>query len=107
MDNNRIMIKSKIDARERALEIVASLGLHDRELIMDMAKEFTDFLIGDAELPETQSDTELVQAFLEVMNNEIEKRYKPNTPDYEEMLKAIRGGNTGIMSGISCKPEAE
>jgi hypothetical protein len=45
------MIKSKIDARERALELVASLGLHDRELIMDMAKEFTDFLIGNAELP--------------------------------------------------------
>lgn len=52
------MIKSKINARERALEIVASLGLHDRELIMDMAKEFTDFLIGDADLPETEPTAE-------------------------------------------------
>lgn len=97
------MIKSKIDARERALELVASLGLYDRELIMDMAKGFTDFLIGDAELPETQSDTELVKAFLEVMNNEIEKKCKPNTPDYEELLKAIQTGNAGISAEIPCK----
>lgn len=95
------MIKSKIDARERALEIVASLGLHDRELIMDMAKDFTDFLIGSAELPETQSDTELVKAFLEVMNNEIEKKCKPNTPDYAELMKEIQTGNAGVAKGIS------
>ena len=100
------MIKSKIDARERALEIVASLGLHDRELIMDMAKEFTDFLIGDAELPETQSDTELVKAFLEVMNSELDKKCKP-MPDYSEMLKAVQTGNAGVSAEIPCKPEVE
>ena len=100
------MIKSKLDARERALEIVASLGLHDRELIMDMAKEFTDFLIGDAELPETQSDTELVKAFLEVMNSELDKKCKP-IPDYSEMLKAVQTGNAGISAEVPCKSEAE
>lgn len=56
------MIKSKIEARERALEIVASLGLHDRELIMDMAKEFADFLVGDAELPEKEPSIEEITA---------------------------------------------
>ena len=104
------MIKSKLDARERALELAIKFlngKFENSERTLGCAKSFADFLIGDAELPETQSDTELVQAFLEVMNNEIEKKCKPNTPDYEEMLKAIRGGNTGIMSGISCKPEAE
>lgn len=100
------MIKSKIDARERALEIVASLGLHDRELIMDMAKEFTDFLIGDAELPEVQSDTELVKAFLEVMNSELDKKCKP-MPDYSEMLKAVQTGNAGISAEVPCKSENE
>ena len=101
------MIKSKIDARERALEFVASLGLHDRELIIDMAKEFTDFLIGDAELPETQSDTELVKAFLEVMNSELDKKCKPNTPNYAEMLRAIQTGKAGNSDGMPCKSEAE
>ena len=100
------MIKSKIDARERALELVASLGLHDRELIMDMAKEFTDFLIGDAELPETQSDTELVKAFLEVMNSELDKKCKP-MPDYAEMWRTVQTGNAGISAEMPCKSEAE
>lgn len=100
------MIKSKIDARERALELVASLGLHDRELIMDMAKEFTDFLIGDAELPETQSDTELVKAFLEIMNSELDKKCKP-MPDYSEMLKATQSGNAGISAEMPRKSEVE
>ena len=101
------MIKSKIDARERALEIVASLDLHDRELIMDMGKEFTDFLIGDAELPEVQSDTELVKAFLEVMNSEFEKKRKQTDADYAELLKAIQTGNAGISAEVPCKSEAE
>lgn len=100
------MIKSKLDARERALEMVASLGLHDRELIMDMAKEFTDFLVGDAKLPETQSDTELVKAFLEVVNSELDKKCKP-MPDYAEMLKAVQSGNAGISAEMPCKSEAE
>ena len=90
------MIKSKIDARERALEFVKP-------------SDFTtvDEQIGDAELPEVQSDTELVKAFLEVMNSEFEKKCKPNTPDYEELLKAIQTGNAGITAKIPCKSEAE
>ena len=65
------MIKSKIEARERALEIVASLGLHDRELIMDMAKEFTDFLVGDAELPEVFDDNGHLKKMFEVISAEM------------------------------------
>ena len=101
------MIKSKIDARERALEFVASLGLRDRELIMDMAKEFTDFLIGDAELLEVQSDTELVKAFLEVANNEIEKSRERNNRDLEELIKTLKERDAGISAEVPCKSEAE
>ena len=101
------MIESKIDARERALEMVASLGLHDRELIMDMAKEFTDFLIGDAELPEVQSDTELVKAFLEVANNEIEKSRERNNRDLEELIKTLKERDASFSAEIPCKSAAE
>lgn len=101
------MIKSKIDARERALEFVVSLGLHDRELIIDMVKEFTDFLIGDAELPEVQSDTELVKAFLEVANNEIEKSRDRNNRDLEELIKTLKERDAGISADVPCKSEAE
>ena len=105
------MIKSKIDARERALELaVTSLkGCHGIRTsdIVDAACIFKNFLIGDAELPEVQSDTELVKAFLEVMNSEFEKKCKPNTPDYEELFKAIQTGNAGLSAEIPCKSEAE
>ena len=101
------MIKSKIDARERALEMVASLGLHDRELIMDMAKEFTDFLIGNADLPEVFDDNGHLKELFEVAQREMEKINKRDTPDYAEMLKAIQTGNAGISAEVSCKSEAE
>lgn len=101
------MIKSKIDARERALEMVASLGLHDRELIMDMAKEFTDFLIGDAELPEVFDDNGHLKELFEVAQREMEKINKRDTPDYSEMLKAVQTGNAGIFAEVPRKSEAE
>jgi hypothetical protein len=104
------MIKSKIDARERALELAIKFvngTFSNAEKTLESAKSFSDFLIGDVELPETQSDTELVKAFLEVMNNELEKKCKPNTPDYAEMLRAIKTGNAGISAEMPCKSEAE
>lgn len=101
------MIKSEIDARERALEFVTSLGLHDRELIMDMAKEFANFLIGDTELPEVFDDNGHLKELFEVTQREMEKINKRDTPDYEEMLRAIQTGNAGISAEMPCKSEAE
>ena len=103
------MIKSKIDARERALELAVEFckgQTGSDELVVRCAKNFTLFLIGDAELPETQSDTELVKAFLEVMNSELDKKCKP-MPDYSEMLKAVQKGNAGVSAEIPCKSEVE
>jgi hypothetical protein len=104
------MIKSKIDARERALEMATSfckgVTMSD-EIVTRCAKHFTLFLIGDAELPETQSDTELVKAFLEVVNSEFEKKRKQNDTDYAELLKAIQTGNAGISAEMPCKSEVE
>ena len=103
------MIKSKIDARERALELATSfckgVTMSD-EIVTRCANNFTLFLIGDAELPETQSDTELVKAFLEVMNSELDKKCKP-MPDYSEMLKAVKTGNADVMSEVPCQSDAE
>lgn len=104
------MIKSKIDARERALELAVKCFDSSRfgvSNVVAFANVFERYLIGDAELPETQSDTELVKAFLEVMNSELEKKCKPNTPDYEEMLKLIQTGNAGISAEIPCKSDVE
>ncbi len=94
------MIKSKIDARERALELVASLGLHDRELIMDMAKEFTDFLIGDAELPEVTDDNAHIKELLEIANKSFDNSRKFNNDKIDRMFE---GGNAGVdVPCVSC-----
>lgn len=103
------MIKSKIDARERALELAVEFykgQTGSDELVVRCAEGFKSFLIGDAELPETQSDTELVKAFLEVMNSELDKKCKP-MPDYAEMLRTVQTGNAGISAEMPCKSEAE
>lgn len=104
------MIKSKIDARERALALAVEFckgQTGSDELVVRCAEGFKSFLIGDAELPEVQSDTELVKAFLEVMNSEFDKKRKQTDTDYAELLKAIQTGNAGISAEVPCKSEAE
>lgn len=104
------MIKSKIDARERALELVASLSLHDRELIMDMAKEFTDFLIGDANLPEVFDDNAHLKEFIEMAKKGMEDINKRNDDLFGDILKTLPEDvirDKGLVGLIPCKSEAE
>lgn len=105
------MIKSKIEAREKAMELAVPLAIallngNDSVNLVSLADEIKDYIIGDAELPETQSDTELVKAFLEVMNSELDKKCKP-MPDYAEMLRTVQTGNAGVSAEIPCKSEVE
>lgn len=104
------MIKSKIDARERALELVASLILHDRELIMDMAKEFTDFLIGDAELPEVFDENTPLKEFIEIAKKGMEDINKRNDDLFGDILKTLPEDvirDKGLVGLIPCKSENE
>lgn len=101
------MIKSKIEARERALELVASLGLHDRELIMDMAKEFTDFLIGDAELPEFVDESIHIRELLDFTKKEMEKINNQNNFNIDEFVRKYRSGEYGMTGNTPCKSEIE
>lgn len=98
------MIKSKLDARERALELVASLGLHDRELIMDMAKEFTDFLIGDTELPEVTDDNAHIKELLEIANKSFDNSRKCNNGEIDCLFKGV---SADVTSKMPCKSDIE
>ena len=102
----KTMIKSKIDARERALELAVSYinnKLTSKEVV-NIADRFATFLIGDAELPDFQSDGDLVKAFLDIANNEIEKSRDRNNRELEELIKTLQGGNAGMAMGISGVP---
>lgn len=80
------MIKSKIDARERAMELAISYyhGIEGSRSIsvQEMAKTIENYLVGDADLPEVE----------------------PNPTD--AALKAVErllklSGDDSIMSGIA------
>ena len=85
------MIKSKIDARERALELSIAHynGIEGNRVIdaVETAKEFESYLIGDAELPETEPSVE------DVTNKAIER-----------IMTAVYGGCSGTAMGISGTP---
>ena len=104
------MIKSKIDARERALELAVEFckgQTGSDELVVRCAEGFKSFLVGDAELPEVFDDNGHLKDLFEVAQREIEKINKRDTPDYAEMLRAIQTGNAGISAEMPCKSEAE
>ena len=105
------MIKSKIDARERALELAVewrkAMPNSLAETTVSMAENFAKFLIGDAELPEVFDDNGHLKELFEVAQREMEKINKRDTPDYAEMLRAIQTGNAGISAEVPCKSENE
>lgn len=104
------MIKSKIDARERALELAVEFckgQTGSDELVVRCAEGFKSFLVGDAELPEVFDDNGHLKELFEVAQREMEKINKRDTPDYAELMKAIQTGNAGISAEIPCKSEAE
>lgn len=60
------MIKSKIEARERALELAVETFKGSNRFshndVLEVSKYYTDFLIGEAELPEKEPSIEEITA---------------------------------------------
>lgn len=101
------MIKSKIDARERALEFVKPSDFTTVEEQIECAKKIEAYLIGDADLPEVVDDNAHLKELFEVAKREMERINKRDTPDYAEMLRAVQTGNAGLSAEMPCKSEAE
>lgn len=83
------MIKSKIDARERALEI--ALGLVNKVVIdkcnfIQWAKKIESYLVGDAELPEFVSGVDDMLEAFEVMKKQIPQFNKSDEYSTMEFL---------------------
>ena len=90
------MIKSKIEARERALELATSfckgVTMSD-EIVTRCAKNFTLFLIGDAELPETEPTAE------DVTNKAIERIFSAYGLNGGEEVKPRANAVSGFPIG--------
>ena len=100
------MIKSKIDARERALELAVSLFATakqaTRKEFFSMTKEIEDYLIGDANLPEVVDDNAHIKELWEIANKSFDNSRKISGEVFD--------GNAGMtmgISGVPVQPDAE
>ncbi|MBR4983206.1 MAG: hypothetical protein IKY94_11675 [Lachnospiraceae bacterium] len=102
------MIKSKIDARERALELAVkcfeSAGNYSGEQVIYFAELYEQYLIGDAELPEVTDDNAHLKELLEIANKSFDNSRKCNNDKIDCMFK---GGNADVPSEIPFKLETE
>ena len=107
------MIKSKIDARERALEMAVEFckgQTGSDELVVRCAEGFKSFLIGDAELPEVFDDNTPLKEFIEIAKKGMEDINKRNDDLFGDILKTLPEDvirDKGLVGLIPCKSEAE
>lgn len=104
------MIKSKLDARERALELAVEWrkALPDSiaSSTMSMAKEFVTFLIGDAELPEVVDDNDNFKTLIDIINQEMVAFRQQGNDNLESLIKTLEERENGAMA-LTCKSDAE
>lgn len=102
------MIKSKIDARERALELAVKCfdaqSQFRASTVVDFANVFEQYLIGDAELPEVTDDNAHIKELLEIANKSFDNSRKCNNDKIDYMFKGI---NADVTSEVPCKSENE
>ena len=101
------MIKSKIDARERALELAVELckGQTGSDgLVVKCAENFESYLRGFADLPEVIDDNAHIKELLEIANKSFDNSRKCNNDEIDCMFK---GGKGYVSSEVPCKSDVE
>ena len=107
------MIKSKIDARERALELAVELWKGQTgsdELVVRCAEGFNSFLIGDSELPEVFDENTPLKEFIEIAKKGMDEVNKRNDDLFGDIIKSLPEDvirDKGLVGLIPCKSEAE
>lgn len=104
------MIKSKLDARERALELAIewrkAMPNSLAETTESMAEKFTKFLIGDAELPEVVDDNDNFKTLIDIINQEMVAFRQQGNDNLESLIKTLEERENGAMA-LTCKSDAE
>lgn len=109
------MIKSKIDARERALEMVIPVAVKLMEGgttvdLVKLADEVKDYLIGEAELPEVFDENTPLKEFIEIAKKGMDDVNKRNDDLFGDIIKSLPEDvirDKGLVGLIPCKSEAE
>lgn len=87
------MIKSKIEAREKAMELamplaIALLNGDNRVNLVSLADEIKEYIIGDAELPEFVSNVDDMLEAVELLKKQMPEFNKTNSGQMEFLLPA-------------------
>lgn len=107
------MIKSEIDARERALELAVEFckgQTGSDELVVRCAEGFKSFLIGDADLPEVFDENTPLKEFIEMAKKSMEDINKRNDDLFGDIIKTLPEDvirDKGLVGLIPCKSEVE
>lgn len=108
------MIKSKIDARERALELAVewrkAMPNSVAETTESMAENFAKFLIGNAELPEVFDENTPLKEFIEIAKKGMDDVNKRNDDLFGDIIKTLPEDvirDKGLVGIIPCKSENE
>lgn len=108
------MIKSKIDARERALEMAVKCfdaqSKFGASNVVGFANVFEQYLIGDAELPEVFDDNAHLKEFIEMAKKGIDDVNKRNDDLFSDIIKSLPEDvirDKGLVGLIPCKSENE
>lgn len=83
-------IKDKITARAFALVLSSTSGGYISSII-DRAKKFENYIIGDAELPEIQEDT--TKSWVNTLSSLCAKQFEENrekmSKDWKELIETL------------------
>lgn len=104
------MIKSKIEARERALELAVewrkAMPNSVAETTESMAENFAKFLIGDAELPEVYSEYNYVKELVDTLAENSRREAERQTKEFEAIMGKTFGDVPSMGIVGTCKAPA-
>lgn len=103
------MIKSKIEARERALELAIEFSKgtpKQPSIVVEYAKAFEKYLVGDAEFPEVYSEYNYVKELVDTLAENSRREAERQTKEFEAIMGKTFGDvpSMGIIG--TCKAPA-
>ena len=104
------MIKSKIDARERALEMAVKCfdasSKFGASKVVGFANVFEQYLIGDAELHEVVDDNDNIKTLIGVIEAEM-AAFRKQCNDNLDALTNFLDKRGMALSGTPCKSDVD
>lgn len=104
------MIKSKIEARERALELAIEFSKgtpKQSSVVVESAKIFEKYIVGDAEFPEVYSEYNYVKELVDTLAENSRREAERQTKEFEAIMGKAFGDvpSMGIIG--TCKTPAQ